>query len=179
MESDPDDEMEKQYEVLQQIGSGSYGRVYECVHKKTKKKVAVKKMLDIGMMLKDVLREIVLLRKLGDRCEHVCKLIDILPPNDPEDFNHLYIVMELADSNLKKLFGSSLMLNDDQSKSIVYDLICGLKYMHSSKVLHRDIKPGNILINEDCSIRICDFGLARSVHGIVTGDVLVDGIVEE
>ena len=40
--------------------------------------------------------------------------------------------------------------------------MCGMKYIHSANVMHRDIKPGNILMNEDCSVKICDFGLARS-----------------
>ena len=41
-----------------------------------------------------------------------------------------------------------------------------MKYLHSADVLHRDMKPANILINEDCTVKICDFGLARSVGGI-------------
>ena len=49
---------------------------------------------------------------------------------------------------------------------IIYNLLCGIKYMHSAKVIHRDIKPANILINEDCTIKICDFGLSRSIAGI-------------
>jgi serine/threonine protein kinase len=49
---------------------------------------------------------------------------------------------------------------------IVYNLLCGLKWVHSAEILHRDIKPSNILINEDCHIKICDFGLARSVAGL-------------
>ena len=49
---------------------------------------------------------------------------------------------------------------------IIYNILCGVKYMHSAKVIHRDIKPANILINEDCTIKICDFGLSRSIAGI-------------
>ena len=49
---------------------------------------------------------------------------------------------------------------------IIYNLLCGVKYMHSAKVIHRDIKPANILINEDCTIKICDFGLSRSLAGV-------------
>ena len=51
-------------------------------------------------------------------------------------------------------------------KSIVYDILCGLKYLHKASIIHRDLKPGNILINDDCTVQICDFGLARSVKGI-------------
>lgn len=44
---------------------------------------------------------------------------------------------------------------------VVYNLLCAMKYIHSANVMHRDIKPGNILLNEDCSVKVCDFGLAR------------------
>lgn len=54
-----------------------------------------------------------------------------------------------------------------------------MKYIHSAGILHRDIKPGNILVNEDCSIRLCDFGLARSVTGVLTGINLVNKIIKE
>ena len=46
---------------------------------------------------------------------------------------------------------------------VVYNLLCAMKYIHSANVMHRDIKPGNILLNEDCSVKVCDFGLARPI----------------
>ena len=48
----------------------------------------------------------------------------------------------------------------------MYNTLCGLKYLHSAEVLHRDLKPANILFNDDCTVKICDFGLARAVRGI-------------
>ena len=45
----------------------------------------------------------------------------------------------------------------------MYNMLASVKYLHDSRVLHRDMKPANVLINEDCSIKICDFGLARSI----------------
>ncbi len=48
----------------------------------------------------------------------------------------------------------------------MYDILCGLSYLHSGKICHRDLKPGNILVNDDCTIQICDFGLARSMDGV-------------
>lgn len=59
-----------------------------------------------------------------------------------------------------------MFLTELHIQTIIYNLLCGLKYMHSAKIVHRDIKPANILINEDCSIKICDFGLSRSLVGI-------------
>jgi len=49
-------------------------------------------------------------------------------------------------------------------------MLRGLLYIHSANCLHRDLKPGNILINEDCTVRICDFGMARSADGFEEGE---------
>lgn len=54
-----------------------------------------------------------------------------------------------------------------------------MKYIHSAAVLHRDIKPGNILVNEDCTVRLCDFGLGRSISGTPTGIDLVNQMCKE
>lgn len=52
-------------------------------------------------------------------------------------------------------------LTDAHFQSFIYQILCGLKYIHSANVLHRDLKPGNLLVNADCELKICDFGLAR------------------
>lgn len=62
------------------------------------------------------------------------------------------MVLRLADADLKKLLKSNRHLEEVQVKSIVYDILCGLKYLHSKKIIHRDLKPGNILLNENCTI---------------------------
>lgn len=74
--------------------------------------------------------------------------------------------MDYVESDLKKVIKSSLQLSELHVQVIVYNLLCGLNWVHAAQVLHRDIKPSNILINEDCHIKICDFGLARSVAGL-------------
>lgn len=75
---------------------------------------------------------------------------------------------------MKKLLKSSKFLDEYQVKSIIYDILCGLKYLHNAKIIHRDLKPGNILVNDDCTVQICDFGLARSMLGIYLKDVVED-----
>lgn len=55
-------------------------------------------------------------------------------------------------------------LSDAHFQSFIYQTLCGLKYIHSANVLHRDLKPGNLLVNADCELKICDFGLARGYN---------------
>lgn len=79
------------------------------------------------------------------------------------DWDSIYIVMDKADYDLKKLVKSNNHLEIEHVKEIIYNVFCGIKYMHSANILHRDLKPANILINKDCSVYICDFGLSRSL----------------
>lgn len=109
---------------------------------------------------------------------HPCcnKLLCVIPPGridgntmtpiEELKFNEVYLVLRKCDMDLKKLIKSGKHLDELQVKGIVYDILCGLNYLHKGKIIHRDLKPGNILVNDDCSIQICDFGLARSMDGI-------------
>jgi mitogen-activated protein kinase 1/3 len=92
-----------------------------------------------------------------------------------ESFDSLYIVLEYAESDLKKVIKSAIHLQILHIKTVTYNLICAVKYIHSCNVLHRDLKPANILINEDCTIKVCDFGLARSTTGVETAQWIIEG----
>ena len=156
-----------EFEIVKLLGSGSYGSVCEAIHKPTKTTVAIKKVLNLfddKIDCKRVLREVHLLRKLHH--PNVVKIYEILDPKDPKRFDSVYLVLEHAQSDIKKLVKSAIHLQKVHIQKLIYNLIVGLKYTHSAGVLHRDIKPANILINEDCSVRICDFGLGRSVAGV-------------
>jgi len=155
------------YEIVKQIGSGSYGYVVEAIQKSTGKKVAIKrlnKIFEDVVDCKRILREVTLLRKLVH--PNLVNIIEILEPSDPKTFDTLYVVLEYAQSDLKKLLKSPIHLEMIHIQTLVYNILVGLKYIHSADVLHRDLKPANVLINEDCSVKICDFGLARSIEGI-------------
>lgn len=56
-----------------------------------------------------------------------------------------------------------VFLSELHIKTLLYNLLVGLKYVHSAGIYHRDLKPANCLVNQDCSVKICDFGLARTV----------------
>jgi len=56
---------------------------------------------------------------------------------------------------------TGVKISEFQVQTIVYNILCGLHFLHSAGVLHRDLKPSNILLSEDCTAKICDFGLAR------------------
>lgn len=65
------------------------------------------------------------------------------------------------EADLHAIIRSGQTLSDAHFQSFIYQILCGLKYIHSANVLHRDLKPGNLLVNADCELKICDFGLSR------------------
>ncbi|UYV83873.1 NLK [Cordylochernes scorpioides] len=73
----------------------------------------------------------------------------------------LYVITELMQSDLHKIIVSPQPLTADHIKVFLYQILRGLKFLHSARILHRDIKPGNLLVNSNCVLKICDFGLAR------------------
>ena len=120
------------------------------------------------------MREMSILQKMTHPCCN--RLLCVIPPGnvlgDNEtsisdlQYNEVYLILRKCDMDLKKLIKSGKHLEETQVKSIIYDILCGLNYLHKSKIIHRDLKPGNILVNNDCTIQICDFGLARSMDGV-------------
>lgn len=157
------------YEIVKIVGKGSYGDVAEAIHKPTKRKVAIKRIYRVFEDLVDckrIVREIAILRRM--KHPNVVGLFDIVEPRDIAAFDTLYLVMEYCQSDAKKLVKSATHLQMPHIQVLMYNLMCGLKYIHSAEVIHRDLKPANILLNEDCTVKICDFGLARSVAGVET-----------
>lgn len=91
----------------------------------------------------------------------------VFPPKEGQEIKDGYIVIEKCDMDLKKLLKSNKYLEEVQCKSIIYDILCGLLYLHKAKICHRDLKPENILVNDDCTIQICDYGLSRSLENVL------------
>jgi len=82
-------------------------------------------------------------------------------PESLSDISLIWPLSELMECDLAAIIRSGQPLTDAHFQSFIYQILCGLKYIHSANVLHRDLKPGNLLVNADCELKICDFGLAR------------------
>lgn len=122
---------------------------------------------------KRILREICILNNL--RHKYIVELIDIIEPKDKKHFDSLYVVLELVESDIRKVVKSAINLDMKQITHLIYNMLCAVNYMHSADVLHRDLKPANMLVNEACEVKLCDFGLARCIKDIKVGEDLVFG----
>ena len=108
--------------------------------------------------------------------QFIVELLDIIYDKDDPFFDTIFLIFECLPSDLKKIIKSNLHLNMLDVKLLVYHILCGLKYIHSCAVLHRDLKPGNILLDDNYQIKICDFGLARCVNKEDDDDEITDSV---
>ncbi|CAM4566842.1 unnamed protein product [Lepidochelys olivacea] len=144
------------------IGYGAFGVVWSVTDPRDGKRVALKKMPNVFQNLvscKRVFRELKMLCSF--KHENVLSALDILQPPQIDCFEEIYVLTELMQSDLHKVIVSPQPLSAEHIKVFLYQILRGLKYLHSAGVLHRDIKPGNLLVNSNCVLKICDFGLAR------------------
>ncbi|KAI8893078.1 kinase-like domain-containing protein, partial [Globomyces pollinis-pini] len=155
-------QLEERYEILRELGQGAYGLVCAARNKLTGQEVAVKKVtkiFDKDILAKRALREVKLLKHFNGH-ENITALFDV-DLQDPNDYNEIFLVQELMEADLHQIIRSQQSLTDAHYQYFIYQICRGLKYIHSAQVLHRDLKPGNLLVNADCELKICDFGLAR------------------
>lgn len=151
--------MEK-YQKLEKIGEGTYGIVYKAKDKKTGELLALKKIRleaeDEGIP-STAIREISLLKQLQH--PNIVRLYDVVHTE-----KKLTLVFEFLDQDLKRFMDAC----GDQGlemftvKSFLYQLLQGISYCHQHRVLHRDLKPQNLLINMEGELKLADFGLARA-----------------
>lgn len=148
------------FQKVEKIGEGTYGVVYKARDKLTGNMVALKKIrLDTETegVPSTAIREISLLKELDH--PNIVKLLDVI-----HNEKKLYLVFEFLSKDLKKYMDSQPKgLPLDLAKSYLYQLLQGISYCHSHRVLHRDLKPQNLLIDADGCIKLADFGLARAI----------------
>ncbi|KAG8512115.1 Mitogen-activated protein kinase 13 [Galemys pyrenaicus] len=101
----------------------------------------------------------------------VIGLLDVFTPaTSLRNFHDFYLVMPFMQTDLQKIMG--MEFSEEKIQYLVYQMLKGLKYIHSAGVIHRDLKPGNLAVNEDCELKILDFGLARPADAEMTGYVV-------
>lgn len=156
--------MENKYTVQQIIGEGASGVVCSAIDNVTGELVAVKRVsrgFDKVPVSVRILRELKFLRLLRGH-ENIVEIKDILVPGSTKDFNDVFVVFELMPTDLAHVLRSKTELSPLHVQYFMYQLLRGIYFLHTAGVFHRDLKPNNILINNQCSLRICDFGLARA-----------------
>lgn len=160
--------IDSRFKIVKELGHGAYGIV--CLAKyddgsAEENYVAIKKITNIFLkkiLCKRSLRELKLLRFFRGHKNITCLYdLDIVPHPVTGEFNEIYLYEELMECDMHQIIRSGQPLTDSHYQLFTYQVLCGLKYIHLADVLHRDLKPGNLLVNADCELKICDFGLAR------------------
>ena len=149
----------KKYEVLGVVGEGAYGIVYKCRNKETDKFVAIKKFKEI----EDKLVQKTMKREL--------KMLQMLKHDNVVDFQeafiykeNLFLVFEYVEKNLLEVLEKFPEgLNPKLIRSFVFQMCKAVHYLHTKNIIHRDVKPENLLVDENMNLKLCDFGFARKI----------------
>ncbi|XP_019701055.1 serine/threonine-protein kinase fused isoform X2 [Harpegnathos saltator] len=149
----------KKYEILRQIGEGSFGQVYKAKKRSDGEVVAFKIIRKRGRSFKE-------LKSLRQECEiqrhlhhpNIVQMIDSF-----ETDNEIVVITEYADKELYEILDKEGRLSEERAQVIACDLVSALYYLHSNRVLHRDLKPQNVLLEANGVAKLCDFGFARSM----------------
>ncbi|KAF7390726.1 cyclin-dependent kinase-like 1 isoform X1 [Vespula maculifrons] len=148
------------YENIEIVGEGSYGIVMKCRHRETGQMVAIKKFLETEedvQVRKLALREIRMLKKLHH--ENIIDMIEVFRRR-----KRFYLVFEFLDHTvLDELERSPDGLGLEVSKRYIFQVLRGLNFCHNNQIMHRDVKPENVLVSSNGVIKLCDFGFARLI----------------
>uniref|UniRef100_A0A8C0QJW0 Mitogen-activated protein kinase 15 n=1 Tax=Chelonoidis abingdonii TaxID=106734 RepID=A0A8C0QJW0_CHEAB len=145
--------------------SVAYGIVWKAIDRRTGEIVAVKKIFDAFRNRTDAqrtFREIMFLQEFGEH-PNIIKLLNVIRAQNDRD---IYLIFESMETDLHAVIKKGNLLKDIHKCYILYQLLKATKFIHSGNVIHRDQKPSNILLDADCFVKLCDFGLARSLYQI-------------
>ena len=151
--------LHKKYEVLGVVGEGAYGIVYKCRNKETDKYVAIKKFKEIHdkLVQKTMKRELKMLQML--KHENVVDFQEAFIYKE-----NLFLVFEYVEKNLLEVLEKYPEgLNPKLIRSFVFQMCKAVHYLHTKNIIHRDVKPENLLVDENMNIKLCDFGFARKI----------------
>ena len=151
--------MKNKYEVLGIVGEGAYGIVYKCLNKETNKYVAVKKFKETQdkLVQKTMKRELAMLQMLHH--ENVVEFQESFVSK-----GNFFLVFEYVEKNLLEVLEESPRgLSPKLIRSLVFQMCKAVDYLHKNNMIHRDVKPENLLIDENLNLKLCDFGFARKV----------------
>uniref|UniRef100_A0A8C4HJD4 Mitogen-activated protein kinase 15 n=1 Tax=Dicentrarchus labrax TaxID=13489 RepID=A0A8C4HJD4_DICLA len=163
--SEVEDHISLKYVIKKRLGKGAYGIVWKAVDRQTGEIVAVKKIFDAFRNRTDAqrtFREIMFLQEFGDHA-NIVKLLNVIRAQNDKD---IYLIFEYMDTDLHAVIKKGTLLKDIHKRYVMYQLLKAIKYLHSGNVIHRDQKPSNVLLDTDCVVKLCDFGLARSLNQI-------------
>jgi serine/threonine protein kinase len=167
----------RRFEIIEEIGQGGMGTVYKAYDNKIREVVALKLLKpEIASDIEVIERfrnELKLARQVSHR--HVCRMYDL-----GEEWLSIYISMEyVAGEDLKSFIRRSGHLNEAKAVDLARQILEGLVEAHRLGVVHRDLKPQNIMIDKDGNAKIMDFGIARSLQTRgVTGTGVIIGTPE-
>ncbi|NXG85648.1 MK15 kinase, partial [Stercorarius parasiticus] len=136
-----------------------YGIVWKAVDRRTGEIVAVKKIFDAFRNRTDAQLALFPLQEFGKH-PNIIKLLDVIRAQNDKD---IYLIFESMETDLHAVIKKGNLLKDIHKCYILYQLLKATKFIHSGNVIHRDQKPSNILLDADCFVKLCDFGLARSL----------------
>jgi len=150
-----------EFEKIEKIGEGTYGVVYKARHRMSGEVIALKRIRleqEEQGVPSTALREISLLKELQH--DNIVRLRDVVRQD-----NRLYLVFEYLDLDLKKHLDGSPHLASDRRliKHYLWQILSGIAFCHAHRILHRDLKPQNLLIDRhNNQLKLADFGLARA-----------------
>ncbi|CAF3822961.1 unnamed protein product [Rotaria sp. Silwood1] len=152
----------RRYVNLRPIGSGAQGFVCAALDLITQTNVAIKKLsrpFQNVTHAKRAFREFSIMKLVNHK--NIISLLNAFTPSlTLDEFNDVYIIMELMDANLCQVI--QMDLDHERISYLLYQMLCGIKHLHSAGIIHRDLKPSNIVVRSDCTLKILDFGLART-----------------
>lgn len=152
----------RRYSNLKPIGSGAQGIVCAAYDSVSQQNVAIKKLsrpFQNVTHAKRAYREFKLMKLVNHK--NIIGLFNAFTPQrNLDDFQDVYLVMELMDANLCQVI--QMDLDHERMSYLLYQMLCGIKHLHSAGIIHRDLKPSNIVVKSDCTLKILDFGLART-----------------